>query len=169
MMVNWYGSLIIVVLPTPEPSAICVASSYSARRIRSNMIDYDNPRECQDNLGTMTCWHKRYNLGDNHGYVNPQDFYGTIDQAKIIRLPLYLYDHSCQHISWYSWVGRAQHADWDSGQVGFIWVTNEKAREWFSWKKLTPKRIERVLASLKGEVDEYEEYLNQPYEEESEE
>ena len=33
-----------------------------------------NPREECDNLGTMMCWHRRYNLGDGHDYSEPRDF-----------------------------------------------------------------------------------------------
>ena len=32
-----------------------------------------SPRE-GDNLGTMVCWHSRYNLGDKHDHANPTDF-----------------------------------------------------------------------------------------------
>lgn len=36
--------------------------------------DYpENPRKW-DNLGTMLCWHKRYQLGDSHTYSEPLDF-----------------------------------------------------------------------------------------------
>jgi len=75
----------------------------------------ESPREW-DNLGTMICWHRRYNLGDNHSYSSPSDFWyamaeefvGDSDKVEnmtkerreeIVRknvmiLPLYLYDHS---------------------------------------------------------------------------
>lgn len=33
-----------------------------------------NPREDYDNLGTMVCWHRQYNLGDGHTYDDPADF-----------------------------------------------------------------------------------------------
>jgi hypothetical protein len=33
-----------------------------------------NPRENNDNFGKMFCWHKRYNLGDDHDYNAPDDF-----------------------------------------------------------------------------------------------
>ncbi len=38
--------------------------------------DYDpmHPRKGWDNVGTMVCWHKRYNLGDDHDYEYPKDF-----------------------------------------------------------------------------------------------
>ena len=42
-------------------------------------------------------------------------------------LPLYLYDHSGLAMSCGSFVGRAQHAEWDSGQVGYIYMDKETA------------------------------------------
>lgn len=34
----------------------------------------ENPREDRDNFGKMVCWHRRYNLGDEHDYSEPRDF-----------------------------------------------------------------------------------------------
>jgi hypothetical protein len=34
--------------------------------------DADSPRDW-DNLGTMVCWHRDYNLGDKHNYSEPRD------------------------------------------------------------------------------------------------
>lgn len=40
-------------------------------------ILYDDPENSprkRDNLGTMVCWHRKYKLGDEHGYSTPEDF-----------------------------------------------------------------------------------------------
>lgn len=37
-------------------------------------VDTESPREW-DNLGTMICWHSRYNLGDDHNYSDTREFY----------------------------------------------------------------------------------------------
>jgi len=42
-------------------------------------------------------------------------------------LPLYLYDHSGISISSGSFIGRAPHAEWDSGQVGFSYLDKDTA------------------------------------------
>ena len=42
------------------------------------------------------------------------------EREDIAILPLFLYDHSVQSISTASFIGRAQHAEWDSGQVGYL-------------------------------------------------
>ena len=42
------------------------------------MILYDgdttSPRENNENFGSMVCWHRRYNLGDEHEHRDPNDF-----------------------------------------------------------------------------------------------
>ena len=36
--------------------------------------DYESPREWGTH-GKMICWHRKYNLGDDHDYKTPQDFF----------------------------------------------------------------------------------------------
>jgi hypothetical protein len=123
----------------------------------------ENPREW-DNLGTMVCWHRRYNLGDKHNFYEPQDF---IEHFKVVEwfkeeggvvLNLYLYDHSGITIS----TGTFSHIDshgWDWGQVGFIYVTKEKIRKEYGWKRITKKRRQKLVQYLESEVREYDDYL----------
>jgi hypothetical protein len=108
-----------------------------------------NPREEFDNLGTMVCFHRQYNLGDKHSY--------TVDKIKekiktCIALPLYLYDHSGITINTTGFSCR-----WDSGQIGYIILEKEKARK--EYGILTKKRIEKILSYLKSEVKIYDNYL----------
>lgn len=46
---------------------------------------------------------------------------------KVAILPLFLYDHSGVSMSTGSFVGRVPHAEWDSGQVGYIYMSKETA------------------------------------------
>jgi len=107
--------------------------------------DPESPRKW-DNLGTMICFHKRYDLGDKHDYKSG-DYNGwdeIEDQIKqdnpecMIR-PLYLMDHSGLSIS----MGPFG-CPWDSGQVGFIFIGN----------------VERAEKVLSAEVETYNQYLN---------
>lgn len=93
--------------------------------------DAESPREW-DNLGTMVCWHSRYNLGDKHNYIDSDDFKEEINDSNSIILPLYLYDHSGITIS----TGPFS-CSWDSGQVGYIYVTFEKIKEEYSVTEIT--------------------------------
>src|SRR3990167_995153 len=71
-----------------------------------------------DNLGTMVCFHSRYRLGDSHNFESPKDFQEQITEEAHVILPLYLYDHSGLAINTTGF-----HCPWDSGQVGFIYVS----------------------------------------------
>lgn len=113
--------------------------------------DPESPRDW-DNLGIMTCWHRRYNLGDKHKHNDSANFFWDLAtdihrdfpwrddvdwidgmwedrRMQIVEkhfaiLPLYLYDHSGLSIS-----TGAFSCPWDSGQVGWIHMSLEKARQ----------------------------------------
>lgn len=120
-----------------------------------------NPRTEWDNAGTMTCFHKRYNLGDEtdlcdsqfSGWQGLSDYLIKECGAKVI-LPLYLYDHSGITMS----TGKFD-CPWDSGQVGFIWISKEKILKEWGKKKLTKKCLEKAEACLRNEVKVYDHYL----------
>jgi hypothetical protein len=110
----------------------------------------ESPRNW-DNLGVMFCKHRNYSLGDKNAAdprENPDEIY--------MALPLYLYDHGCISISTKSFVGRAHHAEWDSGQVGLIYVTKDSAAEFSNFKKA---KKEKVQSCLEAEVEAYNQYL----------
>lgn len=119
--------------------------------------DASSPREF-DNIGIMVCWHRSYELGDKHSFDTPQDFLES-DEYKnaALVLPLGLYDHS--GITMY--IGARSPFDsagWDSGQVGFVYVTKEKARAEYG-KRLTKARLAQVEKCVRGEVSTYDDYL----------
>ena len=121
----------------------------------------DSPREW-DNLGTMVCFHNRYDLGDKHSY-DADDYSGWAEMKKAILeeegrgtviLPLYLYDHSGISMSTGAFSCR-----WDSGQVGFILTNKKTILGEFGGKIVTKKLRERVEGILEGEVETYSQYL----------
>lgn len=121
----------------------------------------DSPREW-DNLGTMVCFHNRYDLGDKHSY-DADDYSGWEEMEKAIRkeegrgtivLPLYLYDHSGVTMRTSPFNCR-----WDSGQVGFILTSRKTILSEFGGKIVTKKLRERVSGILEGEVETYTQYL----------
>lgn len=115
----------------------------------------DDPRSW-DNVGHMICFHRKYNLGDQHDYKS-EHFEGWREmhdalleeygEGSVI-LPLYLYDHGGITMK----VG-AFRDPWDSGQVGWI-VASEEAieREWGGDE-------EKAEEGLRYEVETYDEYL----------
>ena len=117
-------------------------------------VEPQSPRSW-DNLGTMLCAHRRYDLGDKHSYE--LEYLHQIEankEGKYIVLPLYLYDHSgiTMRTTPFS-------CPWDSGQVGVIFVDKKKVREEYGWKVITAKRKEQILGYLRGEVETYDQYL----------
>jgi hypothetical protein len=153
-----------------------------------------NPREW-DNLGTMICWHRRYNLGDTKDskdfrdtehlfeflsgtHFDAEEFENVPEEEvwerisdrahdNAVILPLSLYDHSGISMS----VGSVRN-DWDSGQVGWIYLTYERARkefkvlegdlveEWYGPNKGQHVPLRDIMVRiLEGEVETYNQYL----------
>lgn len=149
----------------------------------------DSPREWS-NLCTMICWHSRHSLGDKHGFSDPLDFmtdlyrevmgeswfdkhesddWSDILQALqesnlILIKTIQLYDHSGLTISTSD--GYPYNDRWDSGTVGFIYVTKKiilgetgYATE-EAWKDVAEDFIEAEMETydqyLRGDVYGYE-------------
>lgn len=120
----------------------------------------ESPREW-DNLGLIVAFHKRYNLGDKHDF-SKNDF-GSWDElrsailkenGKGIILPVYMYEHSgvCLQTTPFQ-------CPWDSGQVGFIYISNEKIKKEYGGKRVSKKTVDKVTQYLKNEVETYSQYL----------
>ena len=124
--------------------------------------DAQSPRE-NDNLGTIVYWHRRYTLGEEDGqkvYGSPNDFLKHGKEHGLIMLPVALLDHSGLRM----WIGsKASVCDpggWDSGQVGWIYVTPEKVREEYSCKRITKGVRETVLKNLQYEIEAMDQFLS---------
>jgi len=168
-------------------------------------IDPMNPRKEFDQLGTMACWHPRYDLGDEKSSCDAEDYllslisddaqtlieridglldevpcslnadyqwipsadkaatYAKLQQMRarviddvmgnLIVLPLYLYDHSGISISCSGFS-----CQWDSGQVGFIHMSLETAKE--NWPDLDGEELHKAAEDcLRAEVAEYDQFL----------
>lgn len=116
-----------------------------------------SPRSEFDHVCTMVCFHSGYDLGDkDHGY-NKNDYNnwtelkeGILENENVaLILPLYLYDHSGLTIS-----TEPFQCQWDSGQIGWIFITKEKLAEF--GKDL---KTEDGVKILEEEVKEYDYYL----------
>ena len=147
-------------------------------------IDYDsdpqNPRE-DTQVASLVCWHKRYVLGDEQpkvgapewGLEKAREFVPDLldldtpeDQEAVNRIlndkleivGLYLYDHSGITMSTAPFS-----CPWDSGQVGFAYVTLNALAECdmldpkpTAW---TPELRARAREIIKQEVEEYDAFL----------
>jgi len=119
----------------------------------------EDPRDW-DNLGTMICFHKRYQLGDKGHGVDTSDYSGWAEMEAELRkeyavvLPLYLYDHSGITMKVTPFF-----CPWDSGQVGYIVVSRETILKEYGGSRLTSQKLEKAKSVLIGEVETYDMYL----------
>ncbi|TMV89804.1 hypothetical protein FGG78_14120 [Thioclava sp. BHET1] len=133
--------------------------------------DAESPRQWS-NLGTLICWHRRYRLGDSHQFDGPEAFlrdlagvsdqsYLSMDQlrdraeSKSVLLPVFLYDHSGLAMNTIGF-----HCPWDSGQVGYVYVTLEAVRTEFGVKRVTKALHEKAEDILRAEIVSYDAYLS---------
>jgi hypothetical protein len=122
-----------------------------------------NPREWNENLGTMLCFHRRYILGDKNPY-NSGDYWGFTHFAESLRrvhdialmLPIYMYNHGGITISY-----KPFSCPWDSGQVGWIFMNKDQVRREFGVKRISKKVMDKVRSVLIAEIEDYNEYLTQ--------
>jgi len=124
--------------------------------------DSDSPREW-DNLGTIVCNHKDYDLGDKTSKQIPwYEFHSWAEVEKYLRkeydvavlLPIFIYDHSGITINTTGFSCK-----WDSGQVGFIFVEKKKVREEYRITKITAPIRDKVTKQLNQELKTYAQYL----------
>lgn len=109
----------------------------------------DSPRNW-DNLGTMACHHRNYKLGDKQ-VEHPLD---AVPPDAEVMLPLYLYDHSGVTMR-----TRPFSCYFDSGQVGYIYVTRDEILAEYGGKRLTKSKREKARRVLQAEVEIYDQWL----------
>lgn len=122
-----------------------------------------NPRTEWDNITTMVCFHRNYNLGDKHNYKS-SDFESwdelkeqIMNDHKVLAIkPLYMYDHSGITISTSPFSCR-----WDSGQIGWVFITLERLKsiigenESIKLNEFIDSDVETYDNYLTGEVYQY--------------
>ena len=147
--------------------------------------DYDecakNPREW-DNVSHMICWHRWCNIGDDHNYnetrtffenlvmynydipddviyeMSEKELYKKIKEIAVI-MPISMYEHSGMSI-WYG----IPTGQWDSGQVGWGYMTKEEALKNLqcteeNWREVAKKQMENEMKTyshyVAGDVFNY--------------
>jgi len=145
----------------------------------------ENPRLDMDHDNTMVCFNRKYDLGDKQ-LTDPRDLgkehafatficevegleyeysdwglseeqverIGKWIEKNLLVLDLYLYDHSGITMSTTPFSSR-----WDSGQVGYIYMTREQARKVTGMKRLTAKGEAKALDYMRADVETYDQWL----------
>jgi len=120
-----------------------------------------NPRTEWDNATHMAFFHNRYTLGDSDVPFNSDDFDSWEKIKKHIKnhldavcLPVYIYDHGGVSISTTPFSCR-----WDSGQIGFVYMTRDEIRKAYGVKRITKAVLEKAYTLMQAEIDVYDAYL----------
>lgn len=120
-----------------------------------------NPREGA--IGTLACMHGEYDLGEDHGY-SPEDFEGWAgfkeallsdnDVRKIY--PVHLYDRTTLTAQIGNFHGQLPqgHARFDSGQIGFLYVTDDE------YENLTDEQQNNLRSILDDQLENFTSYIN---------
>lgn len=112
-----------------------------------------NPAKDWDMVGTMVLSDRcDYDFG--HETADYETLQELANDPKHIVLPVYMYDHSGITINTSGFS-----CPWDSGQVGIIYCTKEKAVYEFGKKLCTKKVHEAAVRCMQGEIKSIDDYL----------
>jgi hypothetical protein len=120
--------------------------------------DAETPRDW-DNIGTMFCKHSRYELGDKDAespFIEDEETGKyKLREDIAIALPLYLIDHSGIAMRTHNYKD-VDPGEWDSGQVGVIYVTKEKVKAEYGDRE---DALETAKSCLIGEVKTFSDFI----------
>jgi hypothetical protein len=142
----------------------------------------ESPRDpaYNDTFGTMVGWHDRYNLSDEDAdYRGKREFLESMSSQYYLRteileraadyvlldhirkehiiLPVYMHEHGGVKLG----TNVDKFTDkWDSGWVGWIFVSKEDAKREFGVSKLGKLSFRKAEDLLRSEVETYSNYLN---------
>lgn len=152
---------------TPHNGEDMEVTTFEVGGLRIRVMTDENaqdPRE-NDNVSRMACTHKRYDLGDEKWGIDSSQFDSWDEVQAAIEeehkpvaiLPLSLTDHGGLSMS----IGVSR--GWDSGQVGFIYVTREALDEAWGAEHVQAmteqERVETAERCMRAEVAEYDAHL----------
>lgn len=128
-------------------------AGYTARLCQDE--DPMSPKEW-NTFGTLVTWHRNYTFQEDGAktFGKSASFLETAKREDYVYIPVSMIDHS--GISLYE--GTGTHAcdpgGWDSGQVGFMYVTKEKAR-----KEYGRQYMKKSLSMLRCELKTWNQYV----------
>lgn len=81
------------------------------------------------------------------------------NDREYISIPVYAYIHTGATIK-ASKSGNPFHCPWDSGQTGIVFVSKDKVRKEYGWKKITAERKQQIEQHLINEVVLFDHYVS---------
>ena len=137
--------------------------------------DPEDPREWGSD-DEMICFHRKYNIGDKHNYLDVRDMliskclekgveYAVDDEPTMdeliksfsehyLWLPIYMYEHSGITINTTGFS-----CSWDSGQIGIICISKDKVKELYAVDEIDNIVEENIYGLLKADVENYDQYI----------
>lgn len=125
---------------------------------------WDNPFSCCGDI-SMLGMHTKYNLGspELREQYHAEDYTGWSEIEKQLKedmdiayiLPVSMYDHSGLAFN----IGEPT-CRWDSGRVGFIFITREQLKKFWGWRYVTKRRANKLYDACKGMLRDYGDYMN---------
>lgn len=118
--------------------------------------DPSNPRIDHDNVTILHCAHGRYTLGDNecNEALGPEALREKYGRVAYMR-PLYMMDHSGLALSLSPFS-----CPWDSGQVGWVVITEETMKREYQASDVYPTSEAWCEAIAQGEVETYHQFVS---------
>lgn len=116
--------------------------------------DAQSPRQDYDCFGTLVGFGRYSYIGDKHEFKTTQDLDKYMKRNNCLKLPVYMYVHSGMTIS-----TAPYSCPWDSGQLGYIYVTPENVRKEYNVKRISKKIRDKAIALLEREVKQLDKYL----------
>ena len=118
-----------------------------------------------DSLGHIVGFHRRYNFGkkdDIKRFKTPEDFeeFRKENKGNITVYNLYMYEHNRISLSVDESRPYPFNCRWDSGQLGYLYVLHNEAREWYGKKRLNKKLWGQIKKHVEQELKDYTNYIN---------
>lgn len=130
-----------------------------ARTVKIYYDDDPMPPWDWDLFGTLIHWHPDYGFPDFAARRTPDEFREWAKENDAIMLPVYLYDHSGLRMSTSDFL-MYDSGGWDSGQIGYIYVTRAEVLEEWSRRRMSAKLRQLVIENLRGVVEVIDQYLS---------
>ena len=119
-----------------------------------------NPITEWDIPGKLVCFHRDYKLGNYNDFSTPENALEYFKETKALYYPLYLLDHSGLRMRMGYGFSDCDPGGWDSGQVGWIFITREDALKELGKKILTKTGRKKIMQILNGVISTYDQYLS---------
>jgi len=110
----------------------------------------ENPCKEWDMLSKFVIFHRNYDFGNCKDFSDAESFKEHMEAYPDDHYwPLYMFDHSGIAISLTPFGCR-----WDSGQVGWVWISEEQAVKEFG-KEYTKEQLDKIVEAETKTLDDY--------------